>query len=155
VHQYRSSGLVQVQTPGNPLGAGELFSRITYANATGNPIRTGTSRVDLDPNNPSSFWFNTGANAPFVVAPAYTLGTSAMYYGAFRQPMILIDNISVNKTFAISESIRFSYHADAFNAFNRTNFGGVNGLVGSPSFGHPTGVQLGPRAITMGIRLAF
>jgi hypothetical protein len=155
IHQYRSGGLIQVQTPGDPLGAGQLFSRITYANVTGQPIRTGISRTDLDPNNPSTLWFNNGANAPFAVAPAYTLGSAAMYYGAFRQPPVLIDNISLVKSFAFSESIRFTYHADAFNAFNRTNFGGINGTVGNPNFGRPTGPQLGPRNITMGIRLEF
>jgi hypothetical protein len=158
IHQYRSSGLIEVQTPGNPLGPGQLFSRITNANViNGRAIRTGVSRTDLDPNNPnpSSWWFNTGANAPFALASPYTLGNAALYYGAFRNPPVFIDNISVVKNFAISESIRFQYRADAFNAFNRTNFGGINGTIGNANFGRPSGPQLGPRAITMGLRLEF
>ena len=154
IHQYRSGGLIQVQTPGNPLGPGVIFSRVTNGNVTGNPIRTGVSRTDLDPNQDIR-WFNSGANAPFALASPYTLGNAALYYGAFRQPPVLIDNISVVKTFALAESIRLQYRADAFNAFNRTDFGGVNGTVGNANFGRPSGVQLLPRAITMGLRLEF
>jgi hypothetical protein len=158
VHQYRSGGLIQVQTPGNPLGPGVLFSRVTNANITGKEIRTGVSRTDLDPNQDIR-WFNSGANAPFAVAPPYTLGNAALYYGAFRQPPVLQDNISVVKNFDIGvpgdRFIRVQYRADAFNALNRTNFGGVNGTVGNANFGRPSGVQYGPRAITMGLRLEF
>jgi len=158
VHQYRSGGLIQVQTPGNPLGPGVIFSRVTNANITGSPIRTGVSRTDLDPNQDIR-WFNSGANAPFAVAPAFTLGNAALYYGAFRQPPVLIDNISVVKNFDIDlhgdQRIRVQYRADAFNAFNRTNFGGVNGTVGNAGFGRPAAVQLGPRNITMGLRVEF
>ena len=153
--QYRSSTLIQVQTPGNPLGAGQIFSRITNANITGNPIRTGVSRLDLDPNNPDVRWFNSGASSPFAVAAPYTLGNAALYYGSFRNPPVLSENISIVKNFAITETIRFQYRADAFNAFNRTDFGGVNGTIGTMNFGRPSGIQLGPRAITMGLSLEW
>ena len=48
-----------------------------------------------------------------------------------------------------------TYRADIFNPFNRTDFGGINGIVGNPNFGRPTGAQLGPRNITMGLRAEF
>ena len=154
-HQYRTSSLIQVLTPGNPLGSGEIFSRLTKANITGNPIRTGVSRTDLDPNNPDVRWFNFGANSPFTAAPAYTLGNAAIYYGSFRNPPYLNENISLQKNFAIWESVRLQWRADAINAFNRTCFGGINGTVGNANFGRPGGVQSGPRIITMGLRLEF
>jgi hypothetical protein len=154
-HQYRSSGLIQVLTPGNPLGSGQIFSRLTKANLTGNPIRTGVSRGDLDPNNPNVRWFNYGANSPFVAAPAYTLGNAASYYSDFRNPPVLNENISIVKNFAFWESVRLQYRADAINAFNRTCFGGINGTVGNADFGRPGGVQVGPRIITMGLRLEW
>jgi hypothetical protein len=154
-HQYRSSSLIQVQTPGNPLGPGEIFSRITKANLTGNPIRTNVSRTDLDPNNPDIRWFNYGANAPFSAAAPYTLGNASIYYSAFRNPMILSENISLLKNIAFTESTRLQLRADAINAFNRTVFGNINGTVGNANFGRPQGVQLGPRVITLGLRLEF
>jgi hypothetical protein len=154
-HQYRSSSLIQIQTPGNPLGAGVLFSRLTKANPTGNPIQTGIDRRDLDPNNPDTRWFNSGANAPFSAAPEYTLGSASIYDSAFRNPPYLSENISIVKDFAFTESVRLQYRADAFNVFNRTDFGGINGTIGNANFGRPSGVQIGPRAITMGLRLMF
>lgn len=162
--QYRSGGLVQIATPGNPLGAGALFSPVTKANATGATIRTGVAATDLDPNNPNVRWFNSGTNVPYVSAAAYTLGTSAFYDSRFRNPWYRSENISLSKDFIFTESIRLQWRADALNAFNRTDFGGVNGAIGTflpngaysnANFGRPSGPQAGPRIISMGLRLQF
>ena len=51
--------------------------------------------------------------------------------------------------------VELTYRADAFNMFNRTNFGGVVGTIGNANFGRPTGPQNGARLITMGLRLSF
>ncbi len=153
--QYRSGALIEVQTPGNPLGSGEIFSRITKAVLTGNPIQTGVSRTSLDPNNPNVRWFNYGANSPFAVAAPYTLGNASLYFEDFRNPPFFNENISIQKNFSIAESIRLQYRADAINAFNRTDFGNINGTVGNVNFGRPQGVQDGARVITMGLRLEF
>ena len=84
--QYRSGGLIQVVTPGNPLGSGALFSRLTKANTTGAPISTGVSRTDLDPNNPNVRWINPGA---FTVAAPYTLGAGFALLQRLPQPGVL------------------------------------------------------------------
>jgi hypothetical protein len=154
-HQYRSSGLIQVQSASGTLGNGVLFSRLTKANVTGKPIRTGISRTELDPNNPNVRWFNYGADSPFVSPAAYTLGNAANYYSEFRNPRYLNENFSILKNFNIWESVKLQYRADAINAFNRTNFGGINGTVGSANFGRSGGVQSGPRIISMGLRLEW
>jgi len=65
--QYRSGGLIQAFTQGNPLNA-YTYTPWTYANLTGSPIRTGVSTTDLDPNSTLRF-FNSGTNAPYVSAP--------------------------------------------------------------------------------------
>ncbi len=152
--QYRSGGLIQIITQGNPLGS-TIFSPLTKANSTGAPIRTGVSSTDLDPNNPNIRWFNSGANAPFAPAPGFTLGNASIYNGQFRNPWYRGENISLAKNFAIWESVRFQYRVNAFNIFNRTDFGGINGTIGNPNFGRPTGIQIGPRAVTMELRLDF
>ncbi len=156
--KYYSGALIQVSAP-NTIGNGVLFTRFKKANLTGNPIRTGVSRTDLDPDNPSIRWFNSGANAPFATPGQYSLGNAAMYYGDFRQPPVLTENVSIQKRmrFPISgdRTIDLVYRADAFNLFNRTSFGGVNGVVGNANFGRPSGPQQGPRLITMGLRLDF
>ncbi len=149
--QYRSGSLIQIVTPGNPLGT-QTFAAVTKANATGAPIRTGVSVTDLDPNNPNVRWLNPAA---FVVAPAYTLGTASYYNTNVRNPWLRSENFSVVKTFALWESVRVTYRADMFNPFNRTDFGFINATVGNANFGRPTGAQLGPRNITMGLRAEF
>ena len=57
-------------------------------------------------------------------------------------------------TAVVLASLVLQMRADAFNPFNRTNFG-VNGVVGNANFGRATGPQYGPRIITMGLRLYF
>ena len=72
---------------------------------------------------------------------------------------MLVDNISVVKQLGVWPSgdgnkVRLQFSANAFNPFNRTNFG-VNGTVGNANFGRATGPQYGPRLITMVLRLYF
>jgi hypothetical protein len=154
-HQYRSGALLALTCP-NTLGNGVLFTDARLCNANGGAIRTGQDRTSLDPNNPNSLYFNTAA---FSVPGQYSFGTSSQYNSQFRQPPVLVDNIAIVKQIAIwpkgdGERLRLQFRADAFNPFNRTNFG-VNGTVGNPNFGRATGPQYGPRIITMGLRLYF
>ena len=155
---YRKGTLLQLATPGNPLGNGVLFAPLTKANLTSTPIRTGVDRTTLDPNDPSSRFFNPGA---FTAAPQYTLGTAAFYQNDFRQPLVFSENLALVKRTTLFENdknpIVLTWRADAFNLFNRTNFGvtGANTIVGNANFGRPNGPQNGSRIITMGLRLQF
>jgi hypothetical protein len=152
--QYRSGGLIQINSATNQLSS-TIFSPIQKANATGYAIKSGVSSGDLDPDNPNIRWLNYGASAPYVNAPAYTLGTASLFNTQCRNPWFRQENVSISKTFNIWESVRFSYRADAFNIFNRTSFGGVNGTIGNANYGRATGAQNSPRVITMGVRLEF
>ena len=153
---YRKGTLIWLNTPGNPLGNGVLFTSITKANIGSGPIRTGIDRTTLDPNNPSTRWFNAAA---FTAAPAYTLGNAAFYHNNFRQPAVFNEGVSIVKRTTLWQNeknpVVLIYRADGFNIFNRTNFGGVVGTVGNANFGRPTGPQNGARIITMGLRLDF
>jgi hypothetical protein len=153
---YRKGTLLQLVTPGNPLGNGVLFAPLTKANRSAVPIRTGVERTSLDPNNPTSRFFNTAA---FSAAPQFTLGTAAFYHNDFRQPSVFTENLSIVKRTTLFETdknpVVLTYRTDGFNIFNRTSFGGVNGTVGNANFGRPTGPQNGARLITMGLRLEF
>lgn len=156
IMQYRAGTLLQLVTPGNPLGNGVLFAPLTKANLNAVPIRTGIDRTTLDPNNPNTRFFNATA---FSAAPQYTLGTAAFYQNDFRQPMFLDERFSIVKRTTLWENeknpVVLTYRADAFNMFNRTVFGGVVGTIGNANFGRPTGPQNGARIITMGLRLEF
>lgn len=153
--RYYSGNLIQLVTPGNPLGA-TLFSTATKANMGSGAIRTGISQSNLDPNDPSTRWFNPGA---FTPAAPFTLGTAALYHTDFRQPSVAFENISVSKRTVLFKNernpVELQYRADMFNLFNRTRFGGVNGQVGNANFGRPTAPQVAARAITMGLRVNF
>jgi hypothetical protein len=153
---YRKGTLIWLNTPGNPLGNGVLFSPVTKANIGTGPIRTGIDRTTLDPNNPATRWFNPAA---FTAAPQFTLGNAAFYHNDFRQPAVFTENLSIVKRTVLWQNdknpVVLIYRADGFNIFNRTNFGGVVGTVGNANFGRPTAPQNGPRLITMGLRLEF
>jgi hypothetical protein len=154
-HQYRSGALLALTCP-NTLGNGVLFTDARLCNANGGAILTGQDRTSLNPNSASSLYFNSSA---FSVPGTYSFGTSSQYNSVFRQPPVFIDNISLVKQFYVwptgdGSRLRLQLRADAFNAFNRTNFA-VNGTVGSPNFGRATGPQDGARLITMGVRINF
>ncbi len=156
IARQASGALIQVTTPGNPLN-GAIFSTATKANVNNSvPIRTSANYGDLDPNNPNTRWFNAGA---FTAAPAFTLGNAALYYDDFRQPVVAFENVGLAKRTVLFKNdrnpVELLYRADAFNLFNRTRFGGVNGAIGNAAFGRPSGPQVGARAITMGLRLSF
>jgi hypothetical protein len=156
LQQYRSGGLILVQAPANTLGTGVLFTNFKAANVGSGPIRTGIDRTSLDPNDPSTRWLNAAA---FTAPGQYELGNAAHYYNDFRNPPVFIENLAIQKRMQFpvggDRSIDLIYRADAFNLFNRTNFGGIVGAVGNSNFGRPSGPQLGPRAITMGLRVEF
>ncbi len=155
VQQYRSGGLLQLSAP-NTLGTGVLFTQFKKAKVGTGAIRTGIDRSTLDPNNPSTRFFNAAA---FTIPGQFELGDAAAHYDDFRQPLLMIDNLSISKRMKFpihrDRTIDLVYRVDAFNLFNRTNFGGVVGTVGNAAFGRPTGPQIGARIITMGLRLDF
>src|SRR5260370_27758008 len=146
----------EVQAPAKTLGTGVLFTFLKKANVGSGPIRTGIDRTKLDPNDPSTRWFNAAA---FTIPGQYELGSAAAFYGDFRNPPVLHERIAIQKRmkFPVREdrSVDLISRVDAFTLFNRTSFGGIVGVIGNPNFGRPTGPQTGARIITMGLRLDF
>ena len=156
IQQYRSGGLILVQAPSNTLGTGVLFTQFKKANVGTGPIRTGIDRTSLDPNNPATTWFNPAA---FTIPGQYQLGNAAHYYNDFRNPPVFTENLAIQKRMKFpvggDRTVDVLYRADAFNLFNRTNFGGINGTIGNVNFGRPSAPQVGARLITMGVRVEF
>jgi hypothetical protein len=162
VAQYRSGSLIQLTSPTNYLGS-YLYDPLTKANWNRTAIKSGVSTNSLDPNNASVRWFTTSTNgsgavtgsASFSQAPLGTIGNASIFNTNFRQPWFRNENISVNKEIRIWESVQMKYQINAFNIFNRTDFGGITSTITSPNFGRSTGAQVGARAITMGFYLLF
>lgn len=173
IGRYVTQGPIDIIAP-NTLNVGTLFTQYKKANLNGGvPIRTGVDRGSLDPNNPTVRWFSCApegiagrpgqfqcaANStPFSIPGEFEFGRASRYISAFRQPPAFNESVSISKRFALlpigDSGLRFTYRADFFNLFNRTNFA-VNGTVGSADFGKATGPQVGARIITMGLRLEF
>ena len=64
-------------------------------------------------------------------------------------------DISLFKSFAIKETRRLELRAEAFNAFNRTDFSNPNTGITNPNFGRLTGTDGGSRILQMALKFAF
>jgi hypothetical protein len=108
--------------------------RINGAYGSGNPKGTGgvpTSYININAfQNPAPFTFgNTPRTAPF----------------GLHNPWYLNEDLSFQKMFALPKAMQLSLQADAFNLFNRTDFGGISTNITSTNFGQVTGQANGPR----------
>jgi len=73
----------------------------------------------------------------FQNAADFTFGNTPrqLAYASLRNPWSLNETISLMKTIPIRDSIVFQFKADAFNVFNRTQFGGIDTTITNASFG--------------------
>jgi len=97
-----------------------------------NPIRanyTGAPVFSSGTHN-SNDWFNTAA---FVAPPAYTFGNVGR--NTVTGPGMQIADIALSREFRLMESLHLQIRAEAFNAFNHTNYGTPNRFVNEPQFG--------------------
>jgi hypothetical protein len=132
------------------LGPGIGFDRASLA-----PGRTHESAVLGGPDQ----YFDSSA---FVLPAAGTLGTLGR--GTFIGPNLRSVDLSLMKNFAISERTDLQFRAEAFNLFNRANFGPPNLTVFAGSadneaplstFGRIRGTVTSSRQIQLGLRLSF
>ena len=99
-------------------------------------------------------WFDTSV---FSLAPAYTFGNAPRTLPSTRQPGLKTADLSVFKNFTIREFATLSFHLEAFNAFNTTQFGPAASVEGSSSFGAISSTATGttPRDIQLALHLSF
>jgi hypothetical protein len=115
---------------------------ITAADTGGLLDTFGTNRANIvgDPNSGAtgtvSSWFNTSA---FAQPAAGTFGDSGR--NIIRAPGINNFDLSLFKNFAITERLRFQFRLESFNAFNHTQFRGVQTNFTSPQFGQITSTR--------------
>ena len=121
---WQISGVTQFQG-GVPLNVGMTGTSLGLANR---PNRK--AGVDVEGPKTVQQWFNTTA----FEAPAFGFFGNAGR-NILRGPGIHNWDLSLFKTFALGERAKFQFRAEAFNAFNHTNFDGVSTLFGSPNFG--------------------
>jgi outer membrane receptor protein involved in Fe transport len=94
-------------------------------------------------------WFDTSAFAP---AAPFTFGNVGRLQADVRNDGIRNVDVTLSKYLRFADRFRLQVRVDAFNAFNRPQFGRPNGTVTSPSFGRITTQANSPREIQLGIK---
>ena len=143
------AGIVQTIQSGPP------FTVITNANTT-NAFPAGPLRPNLvaDPALPADErsigrWFNTSA---FVNPGLYTFGNSPR--SVLRGPGIATTDLTLERSLAVSRTVRLELRGEAYNLLNHTNFNVPGYTLGAPNFGVISSARPA-RTIQLGARLRF
>ena len=115
----------------------------------GGPVYMNSPENRLQYLNPAAFArvpVNTVSRAP--IRPG-TLGRNAL-----RLPGFWEVDLSLAKTFAVTERLRLQLRADMFNALNHTNFSAIQTNITAANFGRFTGTR-GARTGQLNLRITF
>jgi hypothetical protein len=94
-------------------------------------------------------WFDTSA---FVAPAIYTFGNSGT--GILVGPGYFNVDLGIVRQFPITERVGLNFRAEAFNAFNRTNFNAPNASIGTAQAGIINGA-LPARIIQLAVKMVF
>lgn len=126
-----------------------------YLTVTGNTA-TGTRRADyvsgtdkILPNAGVNGWLNPAA---FTPAPIDRLGNSGL--GSVSGPGLQTYNLAVAKNFKVHEGWNLKFQTDLFNAFNISNFTGMNVNSSDKAFGTLSSAYPA-RQVQMQLKLTF
>ncbi len=127
------------------------------------PIFNGSNRPYITTYNWQSTWSgsfdpnkDTYLNAAaFPAQPNYLLGNATRYNPLVRGFPGLNENVSLAKSFNLTEKIRLDFRAEAFNLLNRVVFSNPNTNLNSTSFGLVTGQSNTPRQMQFALKLYF
>jgi hypothetical protein len=146
---------------GQPLGVG--FGTTTAVDTTGTPdlsARTVVTGNPVLPKDQRTFnrYFDTSV---FALPPVGTIGNAAKT--VIRGPGVNNWDASIAKTFKIVERVQLRLRFEAYNAFNHTQFSGVNTTAQfNPATGAQTNAAFGqltstrsPRTLQLGARVSF
>jgi hypothetical protein len=144
IYQAQSGFPLTISVFGDTANAGTLLGENPIrANYTGQPIfGPGTHTADA--------WFNPAA---FATPAAFTFGNVGRntIYGPGRQTL----DLALQREFAVTETVKVQFRAEAFNALNHTNLGTPNRFVNTPQFGTITEAATPGREIQLGLRVSF
>ena len=142
---------------GQPISLGVTGATAPWGYGTGNPDQDGTLKV-----NPKSQWFTNGyfanANDVLYVPPPYSIGNASRMEPNTRVPGTKNATLSVFKEFSLNkmrEGSRLQFRAEAFNALNHPQFGGIQASFASGNFGDVTSQVNTPRQVQLGLQLYF
>lgn len=130
----------------------------------------GSVRPDVGPNNvpdkgtadpfegarkDRSQWFRGGLGGAFVLPANNTFGRYPV--NTLRGPRFFNQDLSVNKAFALTETVRFTLRGEAYNVFNHTNLGMPERNVTAGNAGQINSIAFGSqmRRLQFALRLDF
>jgi hypothetical protein len=91
-----------------------------------------------------------------VPVPLFTYGNESRTDNQLRTPGVANYDFALYKDIPIHENITFQFRAEAFNLFNRVQFGSPNTVVGNTQFGNiPSTLLNTPRLLQMAGRITF
>jgi hypothetical protein len=93
-------------------------------------LRAATGSNGFDPN--AGLFYNPAA---FPAQPVGVLGNATRFNPKVRAFPNVNENLSLGKSFSLTERFRLDFGAEAFNIFNGVVFGSPTGNVNSNSFG--------------------
>jgi len=127
VDGWQISGNTTFQT-GSPYSPGFSISGAGNQNITGSYTEGARLALIGDPNTGSDDPYNRLNPAAFAAPKVGSVGLEAPR-NYLINPGINNFNISLQKEFAFTEKTRLQFRADAFNAFNHTQFSGINSTL--------------------------
>ncbi len=148
---WQVSGLITAQT-GTPEDVKQKSALQVQRPDLIDPVNT----IKKDDYRPTLQYLNRAA---FVPVPLGAVSKAALRpgtlgNGAIVGPGLVNVDLSIGKSFKVAEHSRIQFRAEMFNAFNHTNFTGVDGEITSARFGVLTSTT-GARRIQISLRLTF
>jgi hypothetical protein len=140
---------------------------------TGVPLQVGTSNntlynnggaqrpdrvVGVSPNEHGSMYtrINKYFNPDAFSNPApFTYGNTSRNLSYLRGPGQANWDFSVFRKYAVTDRVTTEFRAEAFNAFNRVEFGLPNTTIGSSTVGQITSQANDPRIIQLALKILF
>src|SRR5579884_1274265 len=152
---WQMNGLWTWQT-GQPIPILQPVNQAGIYNARQRPMNNGqparyTSGTTQDR---LAHWFDASV---FSITPPYQFGTAPRTLTSVREPGIANVDASLFKTFPILPEHRLDaqFRWEAFNVFNKAQFGRVNSTIGIAATGNITSVAVNPRQMQLGLKLIF
>jgi hypothetical protein len=112
----------------------------------------GDRTVDGSAQSRLEGWFNTKC---FAAPKPWNFGDESRTDPILSGDGVNNWNLALSKKTAITEQVGLTFRAEAFNLFNRVQFGKPNQSVGNSQFGVVTSQINDPRLIQLALRLSF
>ncbi len=142
------AGTTTFQT-GQPFTVNSIFDVNLDGNLTDRPNTTAGIQETGNRAQPLILTVNPAT----LLAPIGTDG--AVPRNSFRSGNLFVTNAAVIKTFSFSEQTKLVFRTEAFNLFNRANYGIPVRFLEAPGFGRATDTLTPGRRIQFGLKVLF